>query len=151
MVNKKFVLIGLLLVILDQITKALVVASNPNINFFAFVINFVKNTGAFWGWFKDSNLIFIWISLFALGLLIYFYDQFPEKASLFYTFLITGILGNLIDRLFRGFVVDFIDFRFWPVFNIADMMLFFGIVGIIYYVWKEDNSRNSSRSSNLLR
>ena len=52
--------------------------------------------------------------------------------------IVSGLLGNLIDRVFRGFVVDFIDFKFWPVFNIADSCIFIGVIWLIIVILKED-------------
>jgi len=90
---------------------------------------YVQNTGATWGMMQDSNVFFIWISVIAFGLLLYFYDQFSttfEKIA--YTLLLVGLWGNLIDRVSFGFVIDFIDFGWFPVFNIADSCITVGII-----------------------
>ena len=140
MVNKNIVrsvLLGLILVLADQVLKLAVHLTNPFIDLKIFAIVFVKNTGSLWGWFQNTNSLFIFISLIAIGALLYFYDQFPKKAFLFYLMLLSGIIGNLIDRIFRGFVVDFIDFKFWPVFNLADAFIVVSIIALIIYTWKE--------------
>ena len=140
MVNKNIVrsvLLGLILVLADQVLKLSVHLTNPFIDLKIFAIVFVKNTGSLWGWFQNTNSLFIFISLIAIGALLYFYDQFPKKAFLFYLMLLSGIIGNLIDRIFRGFVVDFIDFKFWPVFNLADAFIVVSIIALIIYTWKE--------------
>ncbi len=140
MSQKRGLLVLLLIVVLDQLTKLLIHIYQPYVDLKILAFSFVKNTGSIWGLFQDSNMIFIWISLMAIGLLLYFGNRFPEKGRLFYWLLIAGITGNLIDRVARGFVVDFIDFRFWPVFNIADACIVVGIIALIYFVWKDDKN-----------
>ncbi|NQU98720.1 signal peptidase II [Candidatus Woesearchaeota archaeon] len=139
MVAKKNFLIFLVLLILDQLTKIVITLKVPSIDLKIFAITLVKNTGAIWGIFKDSNMLFIWISLIVIGVLIRFYDHIPKKAYLFYVLLLTGVVGNLIDRVFRGHVIDFIDFKFWPVFNFADAFITIGVIGLILYLWNEKN------------
>ena len=48
-------------------------------------------------------------------------------------------MGNLLDRLFRGSVIDFIDLQFWPVFNVADAAITVAVVGLVIYYWKEES------------
>jgi signal peptidase II len=57
--------------------------------------------------------------------------------------IVTGLLSNLIDRIFRGYVVDFIDFKFWPVFNVADSLITIGVVwlGITILFDKDDEKK----------
>ncbi|PWU08971.1 MAG: signal peptidase II [Verrucomicrobia bacterium] len=119
--------------LLDQATKFCVLksipygASIPVIPNFFYLVH-VRNTGAAFGIFQDSNWFFIIlavIAVFILGLLFYRH-VFPTPASrLAAGLLLAGILGNLTDRLVHGSVVDFLDFILpwyghWPAFNIAD-------------------------------
>jgi len=97
-------------------------------------ITFVTNTGAAFGLFKDSTLFFIIISVVVVGfvsilLLISlkkrdFLSKPAFNSSLI--LILSGALGNLIDRLRFTYVVDFIDVRIWPVFNIADISITIG-------------------------
>jgi|FLOH01.1.fsa_nt_gi signal peptidase II len=145
--NGLFGLIAVLfLLVLDQIIKYLAATKNIFFDFKIFDLVFVKNTGAIWGSFQDGNTIFIWLSLIAIGILMFSYNSVPKKACFFLWLLFGGIISNLIDRLFRGFVVDFIDFRFWPVFNIADAMIIIGIIGLIFFIWKDDNSKKIKKN-----
>jgi len=137
MVRRKNFLIFLALVIVDQLVKIIVSVTNPSIDLKIFAITLVKNTGAVWGLFKDSNTAFIWISLIAIGVLMQVYDKIPDKAFIFFVMLFSGIIGNLIDRVFRGFVVDFIDLKIWPVFNFADAFITVGVIGLVFFLWKE--------------
>ena len=109
MVKKQF-LIFLTLLFFDQVSKIIVNTTNLSIDFKILAITLVKNTGAIWGSFKDSNVAFIWISLIAVGVLMHSYDEFPKKSYPFLLLLFAGVIGNLIDRLFRGYVIDFINF-----------------------------------------
>jgi signal peptidase II len=89
---------------------------------------FVQNTGAVWGSLPDTNALFMWVSVIAFGLLLFFYDQFRTVfEKLAFTLLLAGLWGNLLDRAIFGFVIDFIDLRWWPVFNIADACISVGI------------------------
>jgi signal peptidase II len=51
-----------------------------------------------------------------------------------------GALGNLLDRITRGYVVDFVDIGFWPIFNVADLSIVLGVTLLAYHLWNEENS-----------
>ena len=142
--NNKFNLtlffLFLTLVILDQFTKALV------INFFNLydsvvllpIINltFVVNYGFAFGLLNNPSLNQILVSLVILAIIIYFlYLLIKTQDKIFQltlTLILAGALGNFIDRIFRGFVIDFIDIYIgkyhWPAFNIADSCITLGFV-----------------------
>jgi len=134
--NNKFNLslffLFLFLVILDQITKALV------INFFDLyesvplfpIVNltFVVNYGFAFGLLNDPSLNQILVSVVILLIILYFLYLLIKTQDNIFRFtlilILSGALGNFIDRIFRGFVIDFIDIYIskyhWPAFNIAD-------------------------------
>ena len=142
--NNKFNLtlffLFLTLVILDQVTKALV------INFFNLydsvvllpIINltFVVNYGFAFGLLNNPSLNQILVSLVILAIIIYFlYLLIKTQDKIFQltlTLILAGALGNFIDRIFRGFVIDFIDIYIgkyhWPAFNFADSCITLGFV-----------------------
>ncbi|MFP4472363.1 MAG: signal peptidase II [Candidatus Omnitrophota bacterium] len=102
-------------------------------------ITLVHNTGIAFGLFKDQGVVFIIIPVIAIILLIYniyYYNRHEEKISELYIFafslILAGAIGNLIDRIVYGYVVDFIDLRVWPVFNIADSAITIGAVLIAW-------------------
>jgi len=111
----------LLLIIVDQVTK--------------YLFGFVFNTGGAFGILKGWNVLFIVINLIVLGLCVYYYKIKKYRIALI--FLISGIVGNLIDRIYFGHVRDFIDLIFWPVFNLADMYNVIGVVLLIMILWKK--------------
>ena len=99
----------------------------------------VHNTGIAFGLFKDQGAVFIVVPIIAVILLIvtiYYYRQNDQVLSRTYivafSLILGGAIGNLIDRMQHGYVIDFIDFRIWPVFNLADSAITIGaiIVGI---------------------
>lgn len=139
-------LLIILLVLLDQASKF--VFEDAFYDLIVFDINYVENFGITFGFFQGTSTIFGIIGLLVLGVLLYFREEFEDKPALF-SLLIAGIIGNTVDRLFRGFVVDFIDFRFWPVFNFADVFLVVSVSLLIFLELREwyQNSFKSSRSS----
>lgn len=98
-------------------------------------VTLVHNTGIAFGLFKDQGGVFIMIPLIAVVLLvfnIYYYRQNNEVINRTYivsfALILGGALGNLTDRVVHGHVIDFIDLRVWPVFNIADSAITIGAV-----------------------
>jgi len=130
-------------VIIDRVTKAFFInllsygESLPVIRH-VLHMTLVHNTGIAFGFFKDQGAVFIIIPVIAIVLLIfnvYYYRQNNEALShsyiLGFSLILGGAIGNLIDRMTYGFVIDFIDFRIWPVFNIADSAITIGAVIIV--------------------
>ena len=112
-------LLIILLILLDQITKFL----------FATTINY----GAAFNILQGYTTLLILISLVVLSVALYYYFKEKNKnLKLGLSFLIAGIIGNLIDRIILGYVRDFIDFRIFPVFNLADAFNVIGVFIIIY-------------------
>jgi len=130
-----FLLFAVIFILADQIAKYF--ASRLNETFPVilniFHVTFVKNTGIIWGAFPGANSLITWLYVVVIGMLVYFYDQFPKDkfSRIMLAFVFAGVIGNFIDRIAFGYVIDFIDFRIWPVFNIADICLNVGIIGII--------------------
>ena len=60
-----------------------------------------------------------------------------KYAQYLFALFLGGVIGNLIDRAFRGYVIDFISFKFWPAFNIADACISIAVIGLIIYFWKK--------------
>jgi signal peptidase II len=103
-----------------------------------FHMTLVHNTGIAFGLFKDQGIVFIIIPLIAVFLLIfniYSYKSHRQDFSLSYivalSLILGGAIGNLIDRVSFGYVIDFIDFRVWPVFNVADSAITIGALIIL--------------------
>ncbi|CVK19884.1 signal peptidase II [Sporomusa sphaeroides] len=100
-----------------------------------FHITYVLNPGAAFGILENQRLFFIVIALVMLGLITYFFSHIPDNFRLMrlgVSLLASGALGNVIDRVQTGYVVDFFDFRIWPVFNVADIAIVTGVGCVIY-------------------
>lgn len=128
------ILIASLVIIIDRFAKFLVfnnllegqsIGVVPKI----FHITLVLNTGAAFGLFKEGNQFFI-VSSFIVAALIFLYVIFDKEKDIFKLsalgLILGGAIGNLIDRLLFGYIIDFLDFRVWPVFNIADSAITVG-------------------------
>ena len=122
MISKtKIFAISFLIVLADQLTKLYFKYNSLDLGILK--LNFVKNYGAAFSILQGQRALLIAISIAALILIAYYFKELKEKNILFYalTFLLAGTIGNLMDRIFLGYVVDFIDFGFFPVFNMADI------------------------------
>ena len=146
-----------MVLVLDQWTKGLVERHFPiqqpwnPIDFLRPIVtlNHVTNTGAAFGIFPSASIFFTLVAIVvAIAILIY-HRQFPVDLWGIQVALglqLGGVLGNLVDRLTRGYVVDFIDFHFWPVFNVADSSVFIGgIILAYYFLFKMENEAPQSQ------
>ena len=144
--NLNLLIVSIIILIIDQFTKAIIVSrfdlfeSIPVVPFFN--LTFVVNYGFAFGFLNSPSLNQIIVSIFILSIIIYFlYLLVKTQDPIFKTCLIlilSGALGNFFDRIFRGYVVDFIDiyvFNYhWPAFNIADSCISVGFVILIFNI-----------------
>ncbi len=137
--KRGFWLVAILGIIFDQITKYLVVQNFTNVRDTiplwegVFHLTYVINTGAAFSFFTGQVDILRWVSLIVSLLLVIFVWYTPKLTlieQLGYGFILSGAVGNGIDRFLFGYVVDFIDFRLinFPVFNIADVAINIGVL-----------------------
>ena len=106
-----------------------------------FHLTYVENTGAAFGIGSRRNGMFVAVAAGLLGALYWFQRKWTrENRWLFYgsALVAGGALGNLYDRLAYGFVVDFLDFRVWPVFNVADSCVSVGACCLAWGLRRED-------------
>jgi signal peptidase II len=137
--NIFFYLPAVLIFLLDQITKHLIAANlhpNQSIPIIKNVLHltYVQNTGAAFGMLRGANAFLLVVGLVVLALVFYFHLRLPSRmwvCQLILGTIFGAALGNLLDRLRLGYVADFIDFRFWPVFNFADTFLNLGIAALV--------------------
>ncbi|HJN56650.1 MAG: signal peptidase II [Candidatus Woesearchaeota archaeon] len=137
--------IALIAVIIDQIVKFLIRINfelNQTIPILKniFHLTYINNYGAGFGILQQQKWILIFISLIVIGFILYYLDRIKEKEAFLQVLVglvLGGTIGNLIDRISFGYVVDFLDFRIWPIFNFADSFVTIGIIGLIVYFWKE--------------
>lgn len=155
----KYAKLALAVYILDRFTKILVqyyLVEGESIPIIAnvFHLTFHRNPGAAFSLFPHKKLFFILVTVVVLVLIIYFYFKLPANKKIARTALALqfgGAVGNLVDRVFGGgYVVDFLDFRVWPIFNIADSAIFIGVVLLSWEIitWsKEDNGQHHQQES----
>ncbi len=151
--SHKIKLIGLILtliLVLDQGTKFIVDRTIPLHHSIPVIENLfnlthIRNTGAAFGilagrrgWVRSSFLLFF--SLLAMGFIIVLLRRLPEKENtltIALSFILGGAMGNLIDRLLYGEVIDFLDFYWsryhWPAFNAADSFITVGVILTLFH------------------
>lgn len=142
--QQMFVALAILVLLVDQLTKLLVRQllslnqSVPIIKGFLSV-SYINNTGALFGLFKGNASVLAWLGVAGVALLIYSYKEVRDKKlpRLFYALVLAGVAGNIIDRFFFGAVTDFLDFSFWPAFNLADIAATAGVIGLVAYCLKK--------------
>ncbi len=124
---------------LDQYTKSLVRAHlplNESWNPIAWLdpivtLTHVRNTGAAFGLLPGMGVMFILVAIVVIALIVLFYRRIAQSSLILTIALglqLGGSTGNLLDRLVRGYVTDFVDFRWWPVWNVADASLVVGAI-----------------------
>lgn len=136
----KIFIIALIVLFLDQITKFLVsnllnLDKSLKIISGFFSLTYTRNYGAAWSMMWDKRIILIIISLVALVLvsyIIYKEKKLTLYKNIYYGFLIGGIVGNLLDRIIHGYVIDFLDFNIFgynfPIFNLSDSFIVIGVL-----------------------
>ena len=124
----------LFLISLDQIIKFLITDRIIIIFKFPF-INYSENYGAAFSLFENERIFLIIASLVVIGFVIYYFKY--KNLQLGLSLVLAGAISNLIDRIFRGYIVDFINVGIWPVFNLADMYNVAGVLMVILLLRKE--------------
>ncbi|MEK7375682.1 MAG: signal peptidase II [Candidatus Margulisiibacteriota bacterium] len=143
-----YYLLIILIIAVDQASKYFVSSlmlpgrTIPLINN-VFHITFVRNTGAAFGIFPGNTNLLIAVGLIAALFILYTMHYIPKNKYYYkigLSLILAGSIGNIIDRLYRGYVVDMLDFRLFPVFNVADAMINIGMVILIagFLLWRRD-------------
>ena len=112
-----------------------------------FTITYTVNTGAAFGILPGGGVLFLVIALVVVGFILFYHGRIPDGEWLPRLALglqLGGALGNLTDRVRLGYVVDFIDFKIWPVFNLADSAIVVGVALLIWIMWREDRREKLS-------
>jgi signal peptidase II len=150
--------VALAVILLDQVTKALVVANLALYEQWApvealrpyFTLTYIQNTGAAFGLLPNGGWFFVAVAVLVSGLIVYFYRTMPDQTWLIRAALglqLGGGLGNLVDRIQRGYVVDFLDFKFWPVFNVADSALVVGVIALLVATWWQERQARAPQDN----
>jgi len=139
-----FLSLSVFIILVDQLTKNFVFYGYKTImnkEFILFRLDFVKNYGAAFNIFSGNRIFLSSISIIFSILLIYLIlrkNTLYLSDLLSYTFILGGTIGNGLDRILRGFVIDFINLSFinFPVFNVADISINIGFIFLLYSILK---------------
>ena len=141
-----FLFLSILIILTDQYTKYIMLNNYKifvNNDFILFKLDFIKNYGAAFNIFSGNRILLSLISIIFSLLLIYLIlrKNTVKIIDLYsYSFILGGTIGNGIDRILKGFVIDFINLNFinFPVFNIADISINIGFIFLLYNIFKNN-------------
>lgn len=149
--KKKIFLITLITILVDQIIKYIICFNNVNVvlipNFLSLI--YTENTGVAFGMLSNQRILIIGLSIaliFWLCLMVN--KEIKEKKIqkvqiVAYGILFGGIIGNLVDRIVRGVVIDYVSLKLFgyhfPIFNLADLAITIGVILITFMFLKDDN------------
>ena len=154
--KKKVYIISIIGILIDFLSKIFImnklsVGESKTIIKDFFYITHVNNKGAAWGLLSNNTILLIIVSVLFTCLFIYYIEKNNLKIyeEISAGVILAGILGNMFDRIFRGYVVDFLNFYIfgydYPVFNIADTFIVTGVIILmVFYIkealgkWKKD-------------
>ena len=141
-----FLFLSIFIILIDQFTKYLMSNNNKlliNKDFLLFKLDFVKNYGAAFNIFSGNRIFLSCISIIFSILLTYLILRKNSLNSIdlySYSFILGGTIGNGMDRILKGFVIDFINLNVinFPVFNIADISINIGFIFLLYNIFKNN-------------
>ena len=147
---KDLAVFSIIAVVIDQLIKIVISSkvaldsSFPIVKGFWYITN-VHNTGAAFSILEGSRLLFIAVGIIAIVLVALYYKSIEDKTDydvVVFSLLIGGIIGNMIDRIIHGYVIDYLSFNIFgynfPVFNLADTFIVIAIVLFVFRIIKED-------------
>ena len=151
------IILTLIFLLLDIVSKVLVSKyivlekSIKIINDF-FYITYVRNTGVAWSMFSSKTILVLLVSSFIiLGIVLYIYNNRPKNKleKVAYSMILGGAIGNFVDRIIYGYVIDFIDIKIfgydYPIFNLADSFIVIGVILLVIYTWRCNNGNKGNR------
>jgi len=136
-------IISIIVLILDQLSKYIIEINlyKKSIDIIenVFSITYVENYGAAWGILSNNNWIILILTPLLIGLIVWYLYKISKNKLEYIAggLVIGGAIGNYLDRIVRGYVVDFFDFKIWPVFNIADIGIVVGCILMVLLFIKE--------------
>ena len=153
--KKKIFILSFIILLIDQLSKIIldkVLMLGKSIKIFDkfLYITKVYNDGISFSMLTGKRYLIIIISIIILVFLYFYLKKFKEnkKNIIAFSLLIGGLLGNLIDRIIHGYVIDFIDFYIfnynYPIFNIADVCICIGVFILLYSIYLGEDNENSS-------
>ena len=142
----KHYIIGIIIVIIDQLSKMLIINKNISIIPSILEFNYTQNTGGAFG-IGRINFILIISIIIIIGIIVFLIKE-KKKITIYIPFilLLSGSIGNLIDRIFKGYVIDFIDINIldFPNVNIADISIVSGVIVLLYIILLKSTNDNEN-------
>jgi signal peptidase II len=139
-----------LVVLIDQVTKALVrngieVGEEDSILPAVSLVH-VRNTGVAFGAFSGGGVVVIALVAAALAALLFYFVTHVDKRLVWLPtgMLLGGSIGNIIDRIRDGAVTDFVKLPAWPAFNVADVSITFGVLVLLWVIEQQDGSADAA-------
>ena len=158
----KLTLISIIILIIDILSKVLIkhfillgsrITIIPNILY----ITYVRNTGAAFSILRNNTFILIMLTIVIIGFLFFYLKdkEIRKLENIGYGLILGGAIGNLLNRIIYGYVIDFIDiyiFKYdYPVFNIADIAIVVGVLLLIIDIIRGEKDGNKSRNTDKNR
>ena len=142
---KKLIIFGIIFLLIDQLSKGLIslyIPLNESFKLTNFLsITYVHNIGAAFSILKGARWLFIILGIIALNVIYIFFIK-DKKLNNFeiiiYALMLSGIIGNIIDRVLYGYVIDFIDITLFnfAIFNFADSFIVISVILLVVFKWK---------------
>lgn len=151
-------IVGVVLVIIDQIIKYFVSAYLQPVGSVSvidnlFSLTYVENKGVAFGMFSDMRWVFVTLTSVLLAIIIFYMFKKRPKGKFFYicaALIIGGGIGNLIDRIFYGYVIDYLSISFFPpVCNFADYCITAGTIMLVIYLLFFSDVLDSSKKAKI--
>lgn len=151
---KTLLLVSGCVIVSDQLTKFIVISkmafgSSKSVVKGLLDISYITNSGAAFGLLRGWNPLFIIVTFIAIVFIFLYYRHFKEdlwmKVAL--GFLLGGAIGNLIDRIRINQVIDFINFRWWPSFNVADISVCIGAGMLLVKIIKGEKGEEKHKNT----
>ncbi len=151
-------IVAAVIVVVDQVTKWLVVTNIPYggmwspwewLTPIARIVHW-SNTGVAFGMLQGMNPVFIGLAVVVSGMIIYYYQKLEKQDGLIKLALMLelgGAIGNLVDRIQYGHVIDFVSVGNFPVFNVADSCITVGVIILLIGVWIQEKREKTRRAA----
>lgn len=142
---KKLIIFGIIFLLIDQLSKGLIslyIPLNESIKLTNFLsITYVHNIGAAFSILQGARWLFIILGIIALNIIYIFFIKDKKLTNfeiIIYALMLSGIMGNIIDRVLYGYVIDFIDITLFnfAIFNFADSFIVISVILLVVFKWK---------------
>lgn len=142
---KKLIIFGIIFLLIDQLSKGLIslyIPLNESFKLTNFLsITYVHNIGAAFSILQGARWLFIILGIIALNIIYIFFIKDKKLTNfeiIIYALMLSGIIGNIIDRVLYGYVIDFIDITLFnfAIFNFADSFIVISVILLVVFKWK---------------